>query len=229
MWTIDGIEVFLKSNSEIINVLIGILSVVVSLFGVYFGRKAYYVAKEIFEKGLRIDQQKVLQQISIEFVTGFFIPLSKFKTATKSILDKPCDTQNVLYVRSLIKDNTFSVQFPYFDVHKGDVWDSLAICKDMEQSEAFNTIADFVEKARIFDRAITDLDERLNDYLNPKNIVESQRRAASTLKDFFDMCQSVNQEMFNRGMKMIDALAQYEHKLPKDLEIPEMKRKLFRD
>ena len=112
MWTIDGIEVFLKSNSEIINVLIGILSVVVSLFGVYFGRKAYYVAKEIFEKGLRIDQQKVLQQISIEFVTGFFIPLSKFKTATKSILDKPCDTQNVLYVRSLIKDNTFSVQFP---------------------------------------------------------------------------------------------------------------------
>lgn len=157
MWTIDGLETFLKNNNEVISVLIGILSIVVSLCGVYFGRKAYHVAKEIFEKGLRIDQQKVLQQISLEFVTGFFIPLSKFKTATKSILDNPCDTQSVLYVRGLIKDNRFSVQFPYFDVHKGDVWDSLNICKDMDQSEAFNTIMDFVEKARNFDRAITDL------------------------------------------------------------------------
>lgn len=71
MWTIDGLETFLKSNNEVISVLIGIFSIVVSLCGVYFGRKAYYVAKEIFEKGLRIDQQKVLQQISLEFVTGF--------------------------------------------------------------------------------------------------------------------------------------------------------------
>lgn len=88
--------------------------------------------RNIFENGLRIDQQKVLQQISLEFVTGFFIPLSKFKTATKSIFDNPCNMQSVLHVRELIKDNTFSVQFPYFDVHKGDVWDSLIICKDMK-------------------------------------------------------------------------------------------------
>lgn len=88
---------------------------------------------------------------------------------------------------------------------------------------------DFFEKARSFDRAITDLYERLNDYLNPNEASESQRRAVSTLKDFFDMCQSVNQDMFNRGMKMIDDLFQYENKLPKELEIPEMKRKLFRD
>ena len=360
MWTIDGLETFLKNNNEVISVLIGILSIVVSLCGVYFGRKAYHVAKEIFEKGLRIDQQKVLQQISLDFVTGFFIPLSKFKIATKSILVNSCDTQSVLHVRDLIIDNTFSVQFPYFDVHKGDVWDALIICKDMEQSEAFNTIMDFVEKARSFDRAITDLYGRLNDYLNPNDAAESQRRAAFTLKDFFDTCPSVNQisldfvtgffiplskfkiatksilvnscdtqsvlhvrdliidntfsvqfpyfdvhkgdvwdaliickdmeqseafntimdfvekarsfdraitdlygrlndylnpndaaesqrraaftlkdffdtcpsvnqDMFNKGLKMIDDLSQYENKLPKELKIPEMKRKLFRD
>lgn len=229
MWTIDGLETFLKNNNEVISVLIGILSIVVSLCGVYFGRKAYHVAKEIFEKGLRIDQQKVLQQISLDFVTGFFIPLSKFKIATKSILVNSCDTQSVLHVRDLIIDNTFSVQFPYFDVHKGDVWDELIICKDMEQSEAFNTIMDFVEKARSFDRAITDLYGRLNDYLNPNDAAESQRRAAFTLKDFFDTCPSVNQDMFNKGLKMIDDLSQYENKLPKELKIPEMKRKLFRD
>ena len=121
------------------------------------------------------------------------------------------------------------MQFPYFDVHKGDVWDALIICKDMEQSEAFNTIMDFVEKARNFDRAITDLYGRLNDYLNPNDAAESQRRAAFTLKDFFDTCPSVNQDMFNKGLKMIDDLSQYENKLPKELKIPEMKRKLFRD
>lgn len=229
MWAIDGIETFLKNNNEVISVLIGVLNIVVSLCGVYFGRKAYHVAKEIFEKGLKIDQQKVLQQISLDFVTGFFIPLSKFKTATKSLVDNSCDTQSVLHVRGLIKDNTFSVQFPYFDVHKGDVWDALTICEDMEQSEAFNTIMDFVEKARSFDRAITDLYGRLNEYLNPKEETDSQRRAASTLKDFFDTCQSVNQETFNKGMKMIEELYEYENKLPKELNISEMKRKLYRD
>lgn len=39
MWTIDGLETFLKSNNEVISVLIGILSIVVSLCGVYFGEK----------------------------------------------------------------------------------------------------------------------------------------------------------------------------------------------
>lgn len=229
MWTIDGLEIFLKNNIEVISVLIGVLSIVVSLCGVYFGRKAYHVAKEIFEKGIRIDQQKVLQQISLEFVTGFFIPLSKFKIATKSILNNFCDMQSVLYVRGLITDNRFSVQFPYFDVHKGDVWDALTICKDMDQSEAFNTIMDFVERARNFDRAITDLSDRLNDYLKPNDVAESQRSTVSTLKDFFDMCQSVNQDMYNKGMKMIDELYEYENKLPKELNISEMKRKLYRD
>lgn len=229
MGMIAVLETFLKSNNEVISILIGILSIVVSLCGVYFGRKAYHVAKEIFEKGLRIDQQKVLQQISLEFVTGFFIPLSKFKTATKSIQGSACDIQRVLYVRELIKDNRFSVQFPYFDVHKGDVWDSLTICNTMEQSEAFNTIMDFVEKARNFDRVITDLSDRLNDYLNTNKAEESQKRAGSTLKDFFDTCPSVNQDMFNKGLKMIDDLSQYENRLPEELRIPEMKRELFRD
>ncbi len=136
-------------------------------------------------------------------------------------------------MRGLIRDNKFSVQFPYFDIHKGDVWDSLIICKDMEQSEAFNTIMDFVEKARNFDRAITDLSDRLNDYLtpndSPKDAEEIQRRAVSTLKDFFDTCPSVNQDMFNKGLKMIEDLSQYENKLPKELNISEMKRKLYRD
>lgn len=94
MLIIDGLEIFLKNNNEVISILIGVLSIGVSLCGVYFGKKAYHVTKEIFDKGLRIDKQKVLQQISLEFVIGFFIPLSKFKTATKAILNNPYDTQN---------------------------------------------------------------------------------------------------------------------------------------
>ena len=224
-----GVGDFLKSNNEILNILIGVVSIGVSVCGVYFGRKAYYVAKEIFDKGLSLDKKKVLQQVSLEFVTDFFIPLSRFKTATRSLLDSPCDTQNVLHVRDLIKDNTFFVQFPYFDVHKGDIWDSLENCKDMSQSEAFNMIMDFVEKARSFDRINADLYERLDKYLDSDNLAGKQERAVSTLKDFFETCQSVNQDMFNKGMKMIDELMQYEYKLPKELNISEMKRQLFRD
>lgn len=32
MWTIDGLETFLKNNNEVISVLIGVLSIVVSVF-----------------------------------------------------------------------------------------------------------------------------------------------------------------------------------------------------
>lgn len=135
----------------------------------------------------------------------------------------------ILHVRDLIKDNRFSVQFPYFDAHKGDVWDSLIICKEMDQSEAFNTIMSFVEKARNFDRAITDLYERLNNYLNPNDVAKSQTMATSTLQDFFDTHQSINQAVFNKGINMMDELSKYENKLPKELNISRMKWNLFRD
>jgi hypothetical protein len=220
---------FIKNNYDVIGIVIGLVGVVVAVFGVIYGRKGYRVAKEIFDKGLRIDKKKVLQQVSLEFVTGFFIPFSKFKTAAKPIQEKTSDAQNVLHVRNMIEEHTFSVQFPYYDVHKGDVWDSLEICKEMEQADAFNAIADFVEEARKFDRAITDLYERLNDYLSPDNALESQRRAGATLQDFFYTSQSVNQEVFDKGMDMMDKLSEYENRLPKELEISEKKRQLYRD
>lgn len=228
MSMIGALEIFLVNHNVVLSILIDILGIIISLFGVYFGRKAYRVAKEIYEKGINLNKEKVLRQISLEFVTGFFIPLSKFKTATRSILVNACDDQRVLHVRDLIKDNQFFVLFPYFDAHKGDVWDSLSICEDMEQAKAFNTMMDFVDKARSFDRAISDLYDRLNTYLNPDKKGEDKSRAISTLKDFFDMDQSVNQETLNKGMRMIDELLQYEDKLPKELSISQMKQKLFR-
>jgi tetratricopeptide (TPR) repeat protein len=226
---LEVLEMFLKSNNEVITFLIGVVSILVSFLSAYYGRKAYRVAKEIFEKGLRIDRKKVLQQISLEFVTGFFIPLANFRRVMKPVLEKSYDKEKVLYIRGLIKDNAFSVRFPYFDVHKGEVWDSLIICEDMDQATAFNSIMDFAEKARNFDRAVTDLSESLNDYLYANGVEENQRRANSCMKDFFDICQSVNRDMFNQGMRMMEELAQYEYKLPKELEISDMKRKLFRN
>ena len=243
----------LESHNDVISVVIGVISIIVSVCGVYYGKQAYCVAGDIFKKGIQIDRQKVLQQISLEFVTGFFIPFSKFKIVTSPILGNSCGTQSMLYVRGLIEDNKFSVQFPYFDAHKGDVWDSLSICKDMEQSDAFNTIMDFVEKARKFDRAITDLNDCMNDFLKKKQVEKArnydktitklndcmnkylkkkQREKESlypTLKDFFDEYPSVNQDIFYKGMKMLEDLSEYENKLPKELEISKMKRRLFRD
>ena len=227
--SMNGIDVFIKNNNDMLSILISILSLIVAIVGVYFGRKAYYVAKEIFNKGIQIDKEKVLRQTSLEFVTVFFVPFSKLRAAIKPIQSKTSVEQSVLHMSELLNENRFSVNFSYFDVHKGDVWDSLDQCKGMSQSEAFNMIMEFVENAVEFDRAVDSMRNRLNKYIYCDDLNERNKRATSTMKDFFDIPRSGNKDMYDKGMKMIDELSKYESMLPDELNISKMKKELYRD
>lgn len=234
MFDSNNIEMLFKTYNEELNILIGVFSIVLSLCSVIFGiksyniaKKSYSVAKDIFEKGIQLDKQKVLQQVSLEFVTNFFIPLKKLETMIELIMNNSCNEKETTYVKGLIRDAGFPVNFPYFDSHKGEVWNSLSICKDMDQAEAFNVIMDFLEKAKAFGEILKNLNDLLKKYLNPKEDDERKQRALSTLEDFFAINPSVNQEQFSQGMSMIKELLGYEKKLPKELKISQMKQSLL--
>ena len=81
MWLCD----FIKNNNDMFNLLIGVLGLVVSFLGVYYGKKAYIAANKIFQKGIQIGRKEILEQISLEFTTEFFIPISLFKGGTKNL------------------------------------------------------------------------------------------------------------------------------------------------
>lgn len=232
MWLLNEIGKFIIEYNEIIGTVLSVISAV-------FGILSFAVAKQIFKKGINIDKNKVLRQVSLEFVTGFFIPFSKFKLATKFIRNpSKYNEHRILYVRDVIQNNKFSVQFPYFDAHEGDLWDALDVDKGEKNLDEFNIIIGFVEDARRFDRAITDLYNQLDDYLNPpkqekmdlseyEKIIE--RRTSSSLGDFLNTQGVVNMDMFKSGFEMVDKISEYENKLPKKLKISEMKQKLYRD
>ena len=67
MWLLNEIGKFIIEYNEIIGTVLSVISAV-------FGILSFAVAKQIFKKGINIDKNKVLRQVSLEFVTGFFIP-----------------------------------------------------------------------------------------------------------------------------------------------------------
>lgn len=220
---------FFDKYEYLISLLVGIIGLTLSAFGVYYGRKAYRVAQDIFDDGLQIQKQEVLSHLSVEIITEFINPLNKFKISTNSLWTNTYDTQNVFTVRDILKDNAFSVEFPYFDIHKGDIWDSLTVCGEAEQGKAFNDILNFVNKAKRFGDAVNNLCRALDECL--EDIKEISHN--TTLNDLFEKCKNsnkkyyLNKNIFDRGREMIKEISDYVEKLPKELEISEMQRSIY--
>nr|WP_305142188.1 hypothetical protein [uncultured Acetatifactor sp.] len=156
------VKIFIENNNLILSILISILGLILSGFSVYFGRKAYKTANDIYRDGLQIRKKEVLSHVSVEFITEFINPFSEFQISTKSVWENAYDIQNVFAAREMLKHNNFSVAFPYLDVHKGDVWDSLAVCGEDGQGKAFNNILRFVDHARRFGDAVNNVYKRLD-------------------------------------------------------------------
>jgi len=216
---------FIENNNYLLNTIMEIIGLILSAFSVYFGRKAYLVAQKIFDDGLQIKKQEVLSHVSVEFITEFINPFENFLISTKSLWENAYDAQNVFAVRDILKNNAFSVAFPYFDVHKGDIWDSLAVCGETEQGKAFNDILRFVDKAKRFGDSVNNLYKKLDECLEDTQ----ELSAVTTLNDLFQISKNLNKDMFERGREMIKEMEEYVSRLPEKLKITETQRKLYRN
>ena len=212
-------------NETVFSICVSILSILISILGVWYGREGFKVTKKIFKEGIKKDREKVLSQLSLEFVTGFIVPFSKFKIANDIIWEQSYKEQNLQTVCNWLKASTFSATFSYWDLHKGDIWDAFADYKEEEQAQAFNSIMEFVKIAGDFEKRVNNLQGMLNDYLKDSN----SSGTFMTLEKFFLTHSDVYMDMFSKGKQMIKEVDECIEKLPKELKILEMKRKLCRD
>lgn len=233
MWLCD----FIKNNNDMFNLLIGVLGLVVSFLGVYYGKKAYIAANKIFQKGIQIGRKEILEQISLEFTTEFFIPFSLFKGGTKNLwIGRSMDQMRVRDIRNAIKKYKFHIRFSYYDSHKGDLWNALNQDESVKQGDAYRKISEFTEKARGFERMINDLQEMLEDYLECKNykgpkkkIYQEQKiRYESKMTDFLSGCDDKTKRRVENREKLLEELNFYENQLSRFLSISDIKKKLHK-
>lgn len=206
----------------------------VSALGVWYSYKSYKTALDIFNKGIQIDKQKILEQVSLELVINFCIPFSKFCSATEEIWDGmnvstgKIDKMDISYIRTCLSNKAFSVNFPYINLHKGEIWDALKECGEMPQAEAFNLLMEFLEKTKKFDRFILDIHGRIDGYMNPKEPDLTKKRASAKVADFFAEFKEYDKAIFNEINRRINEIKKSEDELSKVLKINEMKTKLYK-
>lgn len=214
----EDIMKFINENSGWINFWIGILGLILSIISICVGVKAYKVAKEIYEKGVNFDKDKMLTQTRMEFILGFINPFTDFQKKTQLIYEETFYDETVFRVNKLLKKCIFSVEFPYFDVHKGDIFISLEKCED-GQLKAFKKILVFIDKAKCFKKGMDAFVDELNNCLREHEGNPDFDKI--TIKQFFNEKPYVREDIFKRGVKMQEKMDDCIQNLPKELKIEE--------
>ncbi len=112
---------FINENNGWISFWIGVFGLILSIISICVGVKAYKVAKEIYRNGVKLNTDKMLAQTGLELVIGFINPLYDFQHKTDFMYERAFYDQTVFEVKNRLKKYSFRVQFPYFDLHKGDI------------------------------------------------------------------------------------------------------------
>lgn len=147
---------------KIVDNLLQFFSMIVSVVGVYYGRLAYLAANKIFQKGIQLDKDNVLKQISLEFVMVFWIPFWQFEDQTQEFLDKKrFMNKDILDVWETLNQIKFHINFPIFDKYKGELWDAVEDC-DVGQGQAYYKVLQFVSDAKEFEKFLNNLIEKLD-------------------------------------------------------------------
>ena len=111
---------WIDNHNAVLNTLLALAGVVATIA----------IAKRVFSDGLRVDRDKVLDEFALELVTEFILPFQDLKSAFKPIQDGLGNTVedsdvNLNSMLTVIQGSMFQAKFPYYESHKGDIWDSL--------------------------------------------------------------------------------------------------------
>lgn len=235
MW--DWIEKF----ATIASLLVGVISVIVASVSVYYSKKAYEVATDIFNKGIQLDKEKILKDVGLNFVTGFIKPFYQFRKSTNLIWpkidlskegkSKPTTVGDeeddgsmlqlgVNYVCQLLKSKEFDVNISHYEQNKGDVWNALE-GEGKNQGEAFAAITKFEEETEVFSNSMSYMIGYLEKYLNEKDGLHSK----DSISQLFDNCPG-SRELFGKAGKMLDEVEKSIQGLPDELKVNEVMEKL---
>lgn len=216
-----SIKTLVSNNANVISTLIGVISIILSSYAVYYGRKAYLVAQEIFDEGIKMTKEKVLDQLGLELVVYLFIPLTKLQ---KGIITNIRNGIEDAYVNDLyltFKNNKLPEKFSFYESHISDIWNALSVCDNQE--EAFGNIRHLVE----------DADKCHNDVNLAVKILSKNDSRYKKLKDFNpgpgNQNHTRNSEKIKDILNDINNILKYETILPEKLGIADKKGRMYKD
>ena len=225
------VENILENEINTINTMIGVMGLILSGFAVYYGRKAYCVAQDIFEKGIQINKKKVLDEVGWEFVSDFFIPLSDLYEVVTEYFPKKngkyCPKDNTVEaVYNEFKRIKLPDRFDYWELHKRDAFDALDINEGHEnrktgeqhQDKAFFDICEFVGKALELQNRINVVVDKLKKISTTERDGGSKKVRLDELFDTMDENGRISKEL-DELFNQMETLLKYENKLPKELNI----------
>lgn len=217
-WTL--IKTIFDNNAGWIGAVTGVISMILSGFAVYYGRKAYIVAQDIFEKGINLNKERVVEELGLEFVIDIFIPLSKLKKNIEGCYETSDSDPLVSVIYLILKNNRLPNKFVYYETHKSEIWYSLTICENQEK--AFGIIRSFVEEVIRFQNILEDSILGLSKYLDKNKSMDLKLNDLShSSKDAYKRVLYLQET--------VKKIMEYENMLPKELGITEKKNKINRD
>lgn len=216
-----------------INTIISFFALIVAAIGVWygkkgakFGEKGYQTAEKIFKEGVQLDCDKVFAQLGLELTMNIIIPFIEFEKVADIYLYNKKGVileQRVSTVYDMINCTFFKVSCPYWDMHKGDVWDAFEKLQEDKQkerkngrqedsnevSDSFQKIRDFIEKSKEFEKGIGAVSNALENYMNGKTRKTCLGKIYNEKKnimmaDFFDI--GSNKHLYDEGKSKIKDL-----------------------
>jgi hypothetical protein len=211
---------FINTYGNIISTVMGGISIVVAVIGVYYGRKASITASQIYKDGIKNNKDKICKQVGLEFVVHFINPFVEFKYATNKIwYESNFNDTNVMYVRDTLKDHFFKVEFPYYEQNKGEIWYAFSELTENKQAEAFKIVSEFVVTTKAFNEGIKTVLHSLDKFLSNNGNIDKH------MVDFFK-ADDVNKSQFENGIKAMAEVDKHIEKLSTILEIETLKSNL---
>lgn len=226
---------------SIAGLIVTIIGVLVTLCGVYYGKRAYEVATDIFNKGIQLDKEKVLKETGLDFVLGFIIPFSQFRKAVSPIwdskssektnpkpttIDDKADSTNgvlhlsVRYVCEMLKSNEFHANTPYYKQSKGDVWNALE-GNDDTQAAAFAAITKFEEEVEAFTKSVRFMIGYLEGYIKEEEGIHANDNVEQLFAN-----RSDSKDKFEKAEILFEEVESCIQGLPKELNIEAIKERL---
>lgn len=207
------------------NGIISLCSVLASMAGAFFGYKAYRTAKDIFKKGIQIDKDRVLQQLGLEFFVNFIKGFDQFLLDVNFMQKRDFYFDNkVGELAQVLNKNNFTVDFSYFEKHKGEIWVALSETLNEEnkkQAEEFESICRFIELSRKLSNGMNYTRNDLQKYIDSNHI----NSANVTLAEYYDSLKSSERKKFDEGIKLIEIVKNSIQYLPSSLKIEEIRKK----
>lgn len=203
----------------------------ISFIGTAGSIGAVIVTLLIYFQGIKRNNKSILQHLGLEFTVEFIIPFKEMMNALCFIHQDLGTDTDIQTIYSILERCNFSSEFPYWETHKGDVWEAL-----MEKDGIKNRVIDFLNRAFFENYYLMDMRSKSEKYKRVQQFTQNVRSVTvgikvlhDSIKRCLEKCRGVstleeyrqksaeNDHFYQKGMDLINQMQDCISRLPEEL------------